>query len=216
MQVIDLTHTIEEGMPAYPGSEGVRLESLAGIDPDGYNELMLHFPTHTGTHIDCGRHFLAGGPDTSRNPERFIGRGLVIDCQRQGKARIIAKTYLQQFESRLKQADFVIFHTGWSRFWGTSDYFSGFPVPDQEAARYLTGFQLKGIGTDTVSFDHIDSHEFQIHKILLAAGFTLIENLANLKKLPMEGFLFSCLPLKIKDGDGSPVRAVGVLGTTGN
>jgi kynurenine formamidase len=35
----------------------------------------------------------------------------------------------------------------------------------------------------------------------------IIENLTNLKKLPSGVFEFFCTPLKIKDADGSPVRA---------
>ena len=35
-----------------------------------------------------------------------------------------------------------------------------------------------------------------------------IENLANLDQCGAELFMFSCFPLKLENGDGSPVRAV--------
>lgn len=41
-------------------------------------------------------------------------------------------------------------------------------------------------------------------------GLVITENLTCLGELPPEGFIFACLPLKIMDGDGSPVRAVGI------
>jgi kynurenine formamidase len=49
-----------------------------------------------------------------------------------------------------------------------------------------------------------------VHHTLLSAGMVLIENLTGLEKLPESGFYFSCLPLKIQSGDGSPVRAVAI------
>ncbi len=104
-----------------------------------------------------------------------------------------------------------LLHTGWSQFWGTEDYFGNFPVLHPDAATYLSAFNLKGIGSDTISFDPVDSVELPVHHILLSAGIILIENLVNLNKLPQHDFTFSCFPLNIKNGDGSPVRAVGIV-----
>ncbi len=212
MQVIDLTHIMETGMPTFPGSEPVTLLKVSDADSDGYNEMHLHLSTHTGTHIDCGRHLIQGAFDTcTASPDRFYGKGLIIDCQSQMSHNFISKSYLESFENKLKQAEFVIFHTGWSRFWGKSGYFKGFPTPDLEAAQYLAGFSLKGTGIDAIGFDPVESHSLPVHKILLSHGIVLIENLTNIKILPEEGFIFCCFPLKIKEGDGSPVRAVGIL-----
>ena len=212
MQVIDLTHTLETGMPVYPGSEPASLDKKARVETEGYNEIQLHISSHTGTHIDCGKHFIQDGHDTGTSaPERFVGKGMVIDCRHLNNPPVISRSLLLPYENKLEKAEFVLFHTGWSRFWGVSDYYRGFPVPDSEAARYLTGFGLKGIGTDTMSFDPVESHGYAVHKVLLSSGITLIENLTNLGALPEDEFLFCCFPLKIRDGDGSPVRAVGIV-----
>jgi len=212
MQVIDLTHTLETGMPVFPGSEPPCLKKVGSIESDGYNEIRLELSSHTGTHIDCGRHLLTSGFDTdSTAPERFFGKGLVIDCRKLTKQQGILKSHLQLYEHKLEQADFLLFHTGWSYFWGTAGYFKGFPVPDREAAQYLTGFQLKGVGTDAISFDTMESQDYEVHKILLSSGILLIENLTGLENLPEAEFIFYCFPLKIKNGDGSPVRAVGIV-----
>jgi kynurenine formamidase len=48
------------------------------------------------------------------------------------------------------------------------------------------------------------------HKALLDHGLVIVENLTNLGELPPDGFLFCCLPMRIRDGEGSPVRAVGI------
>jgi len=212
MQVIDLTHIMETGMPVFPGSPKASLEKMAHLEADGYDETYLQFSSHTGTHIDCGRHFYNSGFDTcAASPEKFYGFGLVINCPGLEPPGLIVKSYLQTYEDKLKRADFILFHTGWNRFWGMADYFRGFPVLDREAAQYLTDFHLKGTGIDAISFDPLESRDFPVHKTLLSSGIVLIENLTNLETLPEEGFIFCCFPLKIKEGDGSPVRAVGII-----
>ncbi len=211
MRVFDLSHTLETGMPVYPGTEEAKLFRTADLASAGYNETALRISSHTGTHIDCPRHFINDGSSTESCPtETFYGKGLKINCLEPGLQRITVR-HMQPYGSLLAQVDFVIFHTGWSRFWQKDRYFSDFPVPDPDMARLLTTYRLKGAGTDTISFDAAGSTAFEVHKILLSKGIVLIENLTGLEKLPDEPFIFSCFPLKIRDGDGSPVRAVGIV-----
>lgn len=59
-----------------------------------------------------------------------------------------------------------------------------------------------------------EKHDFDIEleKKLLEHGIVSFENLANVGKLPRdEAFDFYAVPLKIRDGDGSPVRAFAVI-----
>jgi len=212
MEVIDLTHTLHTGVPVYPGSKQARLVKVAGIGSDGFQETFLHMSAHTGTHIDCGRHFLINGSDTANSsPDSFFGKGVIIDCRNHTEINRISRSHLQTYEDRMRQTDFVLILTGWSRFWGDDRYFSEFLGLDLTAAQYLSGFRLKGIGIDGPSFDQFGSPDFPVHKQFLPIGMFLIENLTNLELLLNREFLFSCFPLKIKEGDGSPVRAVGIV-----
>ncbi|OGG47404.1 hypothetical protein A3D66_00130 [Candidatus Kaiserbacteria bacterium RIFCSPHIGHO2_02_FULL_50_9] len=52
--------------------------------------------------------------------------------------------------------------------------------------------------------------DVEIEKELLQAGSLSFERLCNLEQLPDE-FMFYGMPLKIKGGDGSPVRAFAVI-----
>jgi kynurenine formamidase len=212
MHVTDLTQLMTNEMPVFPGSEPVVVQRVFSIDTSGFNELRLHFSTHTGTHVDCPLHLTNNGFSLSTAPpDRFYGNGLVIDCRHFKTGERIPKSHLQVHEGKISKADFVILHTGWCRFWGSPGYFTGFPVPDGEAAGYLAGFALKGAGIDAAGFDPSDSHDLPVHRILLSKGFVLVENLTNIEKLPEAGFIFCCFPLRINDGDGSPVRAVGIV-----
>jgi kynurenine formamidase len=77
-----------------------------------------------------------------------------------------------------------------------------------EAAKWLSGFNLKAVGLDNSSADRFDSTSFPIHKCLLEKGILIIENLAHLDRLPAGDFQLTCLPLKLAQADGAPVRAM--------
>jgi arylformamidase len=210
--IIDLTHPMESNMPVFPGSRPVNLITAATFADEGYHEIRMDCSTHTGTHIDCGYHLLSDGLNTLTTPvSHFYGKGLVADCRNIPAGGLISMDFLQQMETDIRNSDFLLIHTGWSQYWGTNGYFSKYPVLHEDAATYLTTFNLKGIGSDTISFDPVDSLKLPVHHILLSKGLILIENLVNLRSLPNHGFAFSCFPLKIKNGDGSPVRAVGIV-----
>jgi kynurenine formamidase len=49
-----------------------------------------------------------------------------------------------------------------------------------------------------------------IHPVVLETQTLIIENLCNLDQLP-DFFIFIALPLKIREGSGSPIRAVGLV-----
>jgi kynurenine formamidase len=211
MQIIDLSHPLENGMPVYPGSEHPEFSKIASLDREGYNEIMLSLPTHTGTHVDCGYHILADGQRIHETPlDSFVGNAVVIDCRVAGGGKI-TPGLLEPYASLFVRCRFVLLRTGWDRFWGSDEYFNGYPLLDEEAARYLCSFAIRGIGVDAVSFDPVHDTDLVIHHILLSHGIILIENLTCLEYLPASGFLFTCLPLPLKDGDGSPVRAAGIV-----
>jgi kynurenine formamidase len=211
-EIIDLTHPMESNMPVFPGTSPVSLETSSTFEQEGFHEIRMDCSTHTGTHLDCGYHLLQDGLNTMTTPvSQFYGKGIVADCRNIPAGGLISKELLQQMEKEIKHSDFLLIHTGWSQYWGNEKYFRNFPVLHQEAALYLSAFNLKGIGSDTISFDPIVSVELPVHHILLSKGMILIENLVNLESLPKHSFTFSCFPLKIKNGDGSPVRAVGIV-----
>ena len=62
MTVIDLTHTIREDMPVYPGTEPPRLTTACTVSQCGYRETLLHMYSHTGTHMDAPAHMMDGAP----------------------------------------------------------------------------------------------------------------------------------------------------------
>jgi len=124
------------------------------------------------------------------------------------KSKTINVSSLEPYEKEIEKIGFLLIHTGWSKYWGTEKYFSDYTVLSLEAANWLSKFQLKGLGLDTISADISETDDYPIHKILLKKNTIIIENLINLLSLPISIFTFSCFPIKFEDADGSPVRAV--------
>ena len=82
MKVYDLTHTIQNDMPVYPGTEQPKLTTACTIEAVGYRETLLHMFSHTGTHMDAPAHMLLDGAALDRYPgEKFAGTAVVVDCR---------------------------------------------------------------------------------------------------------------------------------------
>lgn len=212
MRIIDLSHEIHEGISVYPGTEAPSLVQANRIETDGFAEMRLAMHSHTGTHLDAPCHILPEASSLSElGPERFFGRGLRVELRNLGEP-LIRTEHLLPLRPLIELAEFVLLHTGWSAFWGRKEYLGGFPALCPEAARWLGGFALKGVGIDTLSVDPVDSRELSAHRELLGRNILIVENLNALEQLGEEPFHFACFALRIRAGDGSPVRAAALVG----
>ncbi|GAA0753762.1 cyclase family protein [Clostridium sartagoforme] len=208
MRVIDLSHIIKTNMTTYTKDEKPEIYNIATIEKDGFNEKNLNIYTHTGTHIDAPSHMINKGKTIDEfNINEFIGIAIIIDIS------IIKEVTLKEimkYEDKIINCDFVILKTGYEKYWGSKEYFNNYPSLTEDAAKWLCDFNLKGIGIDAISIDKFDSIDFEIHNIILSRGKLIIENLTNLDIINREEFTLVATPLKIEDGDGSPVRAVAI------
>ncbi len=204
MKVYDLTHTIQNDMPVYPGTEQPRLTTACTIEAVGYRETLLHMFSHTGTHMDAPAHMLLDGAALDSYPaDKFAGTAVVVDCRGQER---ISLPLLQSYD--LNGVDFVLFCTGWDKKWGSLDYYEGFPCLTADAAAYLATLPLKGVGEDSISLDPCDSVDFPNHITLMRADFVNTENLTGLDALIGRRFTFVTLPLKFENSDGCSCRAI--------
>ncbi len=211
MRIIDLTHPISEDMPVYPGTEPPILRTEYSIKDVGFTEKKITFFSHTGTHIDAPAHIIEGEKTLDQLlVDHFYGNALIINCETINKKTIDIEE-IASYEEKIEMVDFCLIHTGWSQYWGNDKYFTNYQVLSLEAANWLSKFNLKGIGFDTISADKSDSKNFPIHKTFLRKNIIIIENLKNLTNLPKDQIVFSCFPLSFNDADGSPVRAVALF-----
>lgn len=208
--LIDLSHTIEAGMPVYPESAPPRIQDLALFPTCGVHVREFTMDGHIGTHLDTPAHLFASAEDTASLPlETFFGTATVVDCTQVPQGGEILPDVLGAVP-HIEALDFILFHTGWSCKWGDNSYFEAFPVCSRDLAHRLAGFDIKGVGFDTISIDAIEAMDLPNHKIVLGAGKIIIENLTGLAEVAGKVFQLACFPLKIKGGDASPVRAVAI------
>lgn len=209
MKLVDLTHTINEDMPVFPGTDQPQLSPVASLDLDGYRETLIRIFSHVGTHVDPPAHIFKDGQTLDTLPlSQFIGKAFVIDCTHLEAGGTITMKEVETAGEEVKSADFLLFNTGWDRFWGSDEYFGNYPCIDDEVIEFITTGGFKGIGLDVMGVDPIFDGNLFRHKKLLKHNVLIIENLTNLDQCGHSLFNFSCFPLKIKDCVGAPTRAV--------
>ena len=212
MKVIDLTHTIKENMPVFPGTEPPKLAPASTFETDGFRETLLTMFSHTGTHMDAPAHVREDGITLDKFPaDKFVGKAIVIDCSDLSEGDIIDISYIDKYKVMIEYADFVLFKTNWDKYWDTPKYFDKFPVIIEEVADYLIKTNKKGIGLDVISIESIDSEDLPIHHKILKNNLVIIENLCNLDQIDSQLFIFCALPLKFLNSDGASVRAVAII-----
>ncbi len=211
MKIIDLTHYISEDMPVYPGTDTPKLQEANTYEKDGFKETLMIMYTHTGTHMDPPAHIFKGKTTLDQFPiEQFIGKAIVVDCSDLKEGDKIQMKHINR--DLADKAEFLLFYTGWDKYWGSDMYFGDYPYIDDDVIQYIISQNKKGVGLDTIGIDPIDDENLTIHKRLFANNeIIIVENLMNLDKIGMELFTFIALPLKHKDADGSPIRAVAIL-----
>jgi kynurenine formamidase len=220
---VDLSHTLEEGIPAWPTHarfSSTPYESKALGDVATHNGLTIS--EHSGTHMDAPLHFVLNGPahyGTDGIPlERLAGRAATIDATAlEPDEPLLCPDRIRAWEGEhgpLEPGDRVLVRYGWAERWATGGegrrFLEDWPGLSGEAAEYLVEKGVALVGCDTLAVDAAGSEENPAHHALLGNEVYVVENLKNLKLLP-PFCLFLALPLKIKGGSGSPVRAVALV-----
>ncbi|MHC5226306.1 cyclase family protein [Ignatzschineria sp. LJL83] len=218
--IIDLSHSLEEGMPVWfthPKFYQNEVDSLEKKDVSYLNQLILG--EHCGTHVDAQSHFIKNGWNIDEMPlDQLVGRAYVIDISNLPDNGVATKTLIQEWEQEnisVQKDDIVCFYTGQEKYWGLKPDHQKFMVDwrglSKDGAMYLQSKGVKAVGTDAMALDAFENDgTHPAHQVLLGAGIPIIENLAHLSDLKGE-FLFMAFPLKIKQGSASPMRAIAYI-----
>jgi kynurenine formamidase len=211
VKYLDLTLTVSESIPNFPGSPSPQFITWSTIKADGYNLELLFLSSHTGTHLDAPYHFTKKGAKIHQIPvTRLIGDALLIKIKK-AKNQTITKKDLLDFERKngeIKNFSSIIFFTDWQKNLNKKFYFTNNPGLSKSATNYLVSKKINLVGIDSPSIDLGTDKRFTVHKILAKNNILIVENLSNLEKIPTLEFDFIILPLKLKDATGSPVRAI--------
>lgn len=224
-RVVDLSQTLEEHMPSFPAHARFfsnPWNSYALGDRSLHYQLIMS--DHSGTHVDAPIHFLCNGPPDAHvavdqiPPTRLIGRGVRIDFRGLKEGDYVTAARVIGWEGEhgeIAAGDIVLLDFGWAQRWSRRPNHHGFvdnwPGVSMDAAEYLISKSVAALGVDTLSPDPPEVLSTKlVHPVLLERQVLIIENLTNLDQVS-DFFLFVALPLKIRGGSGSPIRAIAFI-----
>jgi kynurenine formamidase len=228
LEIIDLSQEIFTGMPVFPGLPEVAITMHASHEQwDGITDSDVISPAvnrlelgeHTGTHVDAISHMAREyrGQSIDTMPlTMFYTEGICLDLSHKGLLDLIEIADLERALAatglEIKPGDTVLLCTDhYRRAFGTDDWHKG-PGLSIEAARWLGEQKIAAFAVEPACPGVIDVSNKEVHRICGELGFTHYENMINLHQLVGRGrFRFIGLPLKIRGGTGSPVRAIAVF-----
>ncbi len=202
MKLIDISRPIHTGMPNWPGDTAARFDVVMRIrDGAVVNVGALRMSIHTGTHVDAPWHYNDDGATIDLLPlDTFVGPARVIDARGQS-------AFGRELFSGMDLAPTprILFRTdSWKE---PSVFPSDWPVMTPDLPGWLAAQGVRLVGFDVPSVDKPDSKDLPIHHACDRAGIFILENL-DLRGAEPGVYELIALPLRIKGGDGSPIRAV--------
>jgi len=227
--IIDLTYSLNEKNPYWPGPgyAPFKMTIIANYKEGGVLSEAYSTPIHLGTHFDSPSHFVEGKLTVDRlDAKMLFGEGIVIDIEEKCNDNpdyLLTVQDIKDWESvngLIPENTIVLLKTGWDKYWDDFDKYKNadeegtfhFPAFSKESAEFLVNERtIKGVGIDNLSADYGLSKDFAVHHILNGAGKFIMENLANLDKLPPKGFFLIISPLKIEGASGSQARIFAVI-----
>ncbi|HWE60384.1 MAG TPA: cyclase family protein [Chloroflexota bacterium] len=217
MRLIDVSHTVEDGLVTYPGLPAPVVCDYLSREASRahYNEGTtfqigrIELVANTGTYVDAPFHRFEDGADLAALELASLANldGLVIDATAQ-QGRAIDETLFAGLDLAGKA---VLVRTGWDRHWATPAYFDGHPFLVRAVAALLREARVRLVGIDSLNIDDTADGDRPVHTILLRAGIPICEHLCNLDALPPSGFRFHAVPVKFRGVGTFPVRAYGVI-----
>lgn len=200
----DITLPLSDKLITWPTDTPVSIRKTSSISQgNSYNVSELTFSSHCGTHIDAPYHFEENGIKVDQIPLDFlIGKATVFEIKNREKI-----DWEDVRSLRFDDCTRVIFKTVNSTYWKCAAFKRDFVYVTKEAAQYLADKNVKLVGIDYLSVEQFDNKYADTHHTLLRKGIVIIEGL-DLSKVKAGDYELIALPLKIKDGDGSPARVI--------
>jgi len=206
-RVIDLSYAMQHQMEVFPGDPPVGILTHH-FYKNGYFVSQVLFGTHSGTHVDAPIHKIPDAQSITDLPvDCYIGwHTAVLDFT--DVPYEITKKDCMKYDRELEGCDAVIFRTGWESQFSTGHFFEGYPGLHEDVAEYLEKKKIHLIGLETPSVHPV--RHGSVHTELLKRGICIVESLANVSSIREHYVELHAVPLRLKDLDGSPVRAYAV------
>ena len=133
------------------------------------------------------------------------------DIELLSKEKLVAS--VEASGQEIRRGDVLLLHFGYGdKVWPELAYAERNPGLSREAAQWIAEQGVVNIGVDQMSIDSSEDAEFSAHMVCAEYGIVNTESLTNLSEIKNERVLYFGLPLNIRGGTGSPIRAIAIRG----
>lgn len=206
MKIIDISPLVSESIGVWPSDTPFSREVLMSTDKgDNIGLSKVTTTLHLGAHADAPNHYAPGSEGVAeRSLHYYYGPCQVITVTTKRGERIA----LSDLTTQDIVAPRVIFKTG--SFPDANNWNDDFCSLSVELVEFLVKENVILVGIDTPSIDPIESKDLPAHQCIHKNNMAILEGLV-LNEVKDGAYTLSALPLKLKDADASPVRAVLIL-----
>ncbi len=160
--------------------------------------------------------------------QRLVAPVNVIDCSVQSAENedfLLTADGVKAWEAEhgeIKAGEWVVMRTDWdsrvddeAKFLNADDTGPHSPGPTPDCIEYLLSKKIVGWGTQCIGTDAGQAGgmepPYPAHNLLHRDNCFGLASLTNLSQLPAKGAILIAAPLKIKNGTGSPIRALALV-----
>ena len=203
-RLYDITRDLYNGMAVWPGDKDFALTPNGSIADGGpVNVSTLFLSSHSGTHVDAPYHFEDDAPKLDKvDLSAYWGPAQVVTVNKQSGP--LTSADFAGYD--LGRAPRLLIHSPNSEA-DPNVFPNGFVHPSPALADHLGRLGVILYGADAPSMDPQNSKDLAGHHALQRNNILILEGL-DLSDVPDGLYELVALPLKLIDGDGSPVRAV--------
>lgn len=203
MTIIDISRTLSAEIAVWPGDTPFQMRTtMRQAEGASVNLTTLTLSAHTGSHADAPYHYTDDGTTLEGVAlEPFWGAAQVVTVQKEGGP--LTPDDFTGYD--LSRAPRLLVHSAASEL-NPTRFPEQYVYPSPELAAFLGERGVILYGTDAPSMDAVDSQRLPGHNALDQQGIAILEGL-DLSRAADGVYELVALPLKIADGDGSPVRA---------
>jgi arylformamidase len=201
MKIIDISLPIDSSTLVHPSEDFLNISPNRTFEKDGVRTSKITIGSHSGTHIDPPSHFQKNGKSADEiDLKKCMGDCQVVEIEKDIK--LIEKEHI---DGKINSKR-VLFKTKNSKLLN-KPYTKSFTSLGISGAEYLIEKGVVLVGTDYIGIESSGSPGHPIHKKLLEKEIVIVEGL-NLADVEPGNYELIVLPLKLKNLDGSPARAV--------
>lgn len=190
----------------YPNDTPYTRELIWTIQQSGVCDLSkLVMSAHSGTHIDVPAHFIPNAKTLdSYKVQDFILPAKVVEITDR-----VSITYAELRDVDVAAGDALLFKTHNSRsgLCKTGEFSENYVFLAPDAADFCVEKNVSLVGIDYITIEKFGDNGFPVHKKILGDNILVLEGI-NLSNIQPGQYTLVCLPLNIKEGEASPVRAV--------